>query len=112
MMEAFNIPVFSAQGYEADDVIGTLSVQAAAQGIDTYIVTLDSDLVQLIQPNVTIYMMRPYQRDHVIYNETTAQRALRLRPAAHGRLQGAARRHAPTTSPASPASATAPRRSC
>ena len=73
MMEAFNIPVFSAQGYEADDVFGALAVQAAAAGIDTHIVTLDSDLVQLIQPNVTIYMMRPYQRDHVIYTETTAR---------------------------------------
>ncbi|HEX5370286.1 MAG TPA: 5'-3' exonuclease H3TH domain-containing protein, partial [Dehalococcoidia bacterium] len=73
MMEAFNIPVFSAQGFEADDVIGALSVQAAAQNIDTYLVTLDSDLVQLIRPNVTIYMMRPYQRDHVIYDETTAR---------------------------------------
>jgi len=73
MMEAFNIPVFSAQGYEADDVIGTLAVQAAAAGIETYIVTLDSDLIQLIRPNVSIYMMRPYQRDHVIYTEETAR---------------------------------------
>ena len=73
MMEAFNIPVYSAQGYEADDVIGALAVQAAAAGIDTHIVTLDSDLVQLIQPDVTIYMMRPYQRDHVIYTEETAR---------------------------------------
>jgi DNA polymerase I len=72
MMEAFNIPVFSAQGFEADDVIGALSVQAAQEGIDTYLVTLDSDLVQLIQPKVAIYMMRPYQRDHVIYTEETA----------------------------------------
>jgi DNA polymerase I len=73
MMEAFNIPVFSAQGYEADDVIGALSVQAAEQGIDTYLVTLDSDLIQLIQDNVTIYMMRPYQRDHVIYTDESAR---------------------------------------
>ena len=72
MMEAFNIPVFSAEGYEADDVIGTLAVQAAAQGIDTHIVTLDSDLVQLIQPDVTLYMMRPYQRDHVVYDRESA----------------------------------------
>ncbi len=72
MMEAFNIPVYSAQGYEADDVIGALSVQAAEQGIDTYLVTLDSDLVQLIRDDVTIYMIRPYQRDHVLYDEETA----------------------------------------
>jgi DNA polymerase-1 len=73
MMEAFNIPVFSAQGYEADDVIGALAVQAAEAGIDTYLVTLDTDLIQLIRPQVTIYMMRPYQRDHVIYTEETAR---------------------------------------
>ncbi len=73
MMDAFNIPVYSAAGYEADDVIGTLSRQANAQGIETYIVTLDTDLVQLIEDNVTIYMMRPYQRDHVLYNDESAR---------------------------------------
>src|SRR5688500_4351055 len=73
MMEAFNIPVYSMPGFEADDVMGTLSVQAAEQGIDTYLVTLDSDLVQLIRPDVTVYMLRPYQRDKVIYTEETAR---------------------------------------
>ena len=73
MMEAFNIPVYSAPGYEADDVMGTLSVQAAAIDVDTYLVTLDSDLIQLIQPNVTVYMLRPYQRDKVIYDEAAAR---------------------------------------
>jgi DNA polymerase I len=80
MMEAFNIPVFSAEGYEADDVIGALAVQAAAQNIDTHIVTLDSDLVQLIQPDVTLYMMRPYQRDHVIYTRETARERYGFEP--------------------------------
>ena len=73
MMEAFNIPVYSAAGFEADDVIGTLSEQASAQGIDTQIVTMDSDMVQLIRDNVWIYMLRPYQRDHVIYDAAGAQ---------------------------------------
>ena len=72
MMEAFNIPVFSAEGFEADDVIGTLSVEAAEAGIDTYLVTLDSDFIQLIRPNVTVYMLRPYQRDHVNYDAPAA----------------------------------------
>ncbi|MGE3985846.1 MAG: 5'-3' exonuclease H3TH domain-containing protein, partial [Dehalococcoidia bacterium] len=73
MMEAFNIPVFSAQGFEADDILGTLSLAASEQGIDTHIVTLDTDLIQLIRPNVTIYMLRPYQRDHVIYDDAAAR---------------------------------------
>ncbi len=72
MMEAFNIPVYSAPGYEADDVMGTLGIQAHAAGIDTYLVTLDTDLIQLIQPGVTIYMMRPYQRDMVVYDAARA----------------------------------------
>ena len=55
MMEAFNIPVYSAPGYEADDIMGTLAVEAHALGIDTYLVTLDTDLIQLIEPGVTIY---------------------------------------------------------
>ncbi|HLF72357.1 MAG TPA: DNA polymerase I [Dehalococcoidia bacterium] len=73
MMEAFNIPVFSAPGFEADDVIGALSVQAAEQGIESYIVTLDSDMIQLIRDHVTVYMLRPYQRDKVIYDEAAAR---------------------------------------
>ena len=73
MMDAFNIPVYSAEGYEADDVIGALALQAVAAGIESYIVTLDSDLVQLIRPGVTVYMLRPYQRDKVIYDEAAAR---------------------------------------
>jgi DNA polymerase-1 len=82
MMDAFNIPVYSAPGFEADDVIGALSVQAAAAGIDTHLVTLDSDLVQLIQPGVTVYMLRPYQRDKVIYNEAAARERYGFEPPA------------------------------
>jgi DNA polymerase-1 len=82
MMEAFNIPVFSAPGYEADDVMGALSVQAAAAGIETYLVTLDSDLIQLIQPGIKMYMLRPYQRDKVIYDEASAKERYGFEPEA------------------------------
>ncbi len=80
MMEAFNIPVYAAQGYEADDVIGALSVQAKEQGIDTYLVTLDTDFVQLIQPGVSLYMMRPYQRDMVLYDVAKAKERYQFDP--------------------------------
>lgn len=72
MLEAFNIPIYELPGYEADDVAGTIANIAAAQGIDTYIATLDTDLVQLIKPNVQLFMFRPYQRDTVVYNEASA----------------------------------------
>ena len=72
MLEAFNIPIYEYPGYEADDVAGTIARKAAASGIETYIATLDTDLVQLIGPNVNLFMFRPYQRDTVDYNETRA----------------------------------------
>ena len=72
MLEAFGIPIFEMPGYEADDVAGTIARIASSQGMETYIATLDTDLVQLIGPNVNLFMFRPYQRDTVDYNETRA----------------------------------------
>jgi DNA polymerase-1 len=66
-IEAFSIPIYELEGYEADDVLGALARQAAEQGIETYIVSLDSDIAQLVQPGVHLFMFRPYQRDSVIY---------------------------------------------
>ena len=67
LVDAFNMPVYEGDGFEADDMLGTLARQASEQGIDTWLVTLDSDIVQLVQPNVSVYMYRPYQRDVVHY---------------------------------------------
>lgn len=72
MLDVFNIPVFEMPGFEADDLAGTLSRLSAEQGIETYIVTLDTDLVQLIGPRVNLFMFRPYQRDVVVYDEAKA----------------------------------------
>ncbi len=72
MLEAFSIPVFEQPGYEADDLAGAIAAIASARGIETYIVTLDTDLVQLIGPNVKLFMFRPYQRDTVVYDEASA----------------------------------------
>ncbi|MFZ6024401.1 MAG: DNA polymerase I [Bacteroidota bacterium] len=56
IIRAFNIPVVEMDGYEADDVIGTVSWQAADKGYEVYMVTPDKDYGQLlIHPNVYIY---------------------------------------------------------
>ena len=60
MVEAFNIPVMELDGFEADDVIGTLSKQAAAVGYEVYMVTPDKDYGQLVTDTVKIYKP-PYQ---------------------------------------------------
>src|ERR1700733_16251473 len=56
----FNIPCMELDGYEADDVIGTLSLQAAAAGYEVYMVTPDKDYGQLVSDTIKIYKP-PYQ---------------------------------------------------
>ncbi|MFC1467678.1 DNA polymerase I [Verrucomicrobiota bacterium] len=55
IMEAMNIPVISKQGYEADDIIGTLARQAEKEGFDTYMVTGDKDYAQLVDEHTFFY---------------------------------------------------------
>jgi DNA polymerase-1 len=54
ILDAFQIPVLSLEGYEADDVIGTLAKQAAAKGVNAVIVSGDKDFVQLIDRGIWI----------------------------------------------------------
>ena len=55
LIEGFNIPVYAAEGYEADDVIGTLSRKAEKEGFMTYMMTPDKDFGQLVTDKVLIY---------------------------------------------------------
>jgi DNA polymerase-1 len=55
ILEAMHIPVIEMEGYEADDLIGTLSVQAEKSGYKTYMVTPDKDFAQLVTDNVVMY---------------------------------------------------------
>ncbi|MGJ7033514.1 DNA polymerase I [Niabella hirudinis] len=55
IIKGFNIPVIESDGYEADDIIGTLSKQAAAQGYDVFMVTPDKDYGQLVSDKIKIY---------------------------------------------------------
>ncbi|MGH2495679.1 MAG: DNA polymerase I [Ktedonobacteraceae bacterium] len=54
IVEAFGIPIYEKDGFEADDVIGTLSVQATQQGVDTVILTGDMDTLQLVNDHVRV----------------------------------------------------------
>ena len=55
IIKAFNIPIFECEGYEADDVIGTLSKKAEKEGFTTYMMTPDKDFGQLVSENIFIY---------------------------------------------------------
>jgi len=68
VVEAFNIPIFAVEGYEADDVIGTLARQAEAQGLEVLIVTGDTDAFQLINEHVRVMTSGRRFSDVIIYD--------------------------------------------
>jgi DNA polymerase-1 len=53
--EAMGVPILTSPGYEADDVIGTLAVRAAAQGFEVAIVSIDKDFFQLVHDGIRVY---------------------------------------------------------
>ena len=69
LMRAFAVPVYELPGYEADDLIGTLSRQAAADGLETVILTGDRDTFQLVSPLVKVDLASS-ERDRRIVDET------------------------------------------
>ncbi|HMZ94008.1 MAG TPA: DNA polymerase I [Chitinophagales bacterium] len=65
IIKGFNIPILEVPGYEADDIIGAIAMQAEQHNIETYIVTMDKDLGQLVSDKTFIhrppYMGKPAQ---------------------------------------------------
>ena len=58
LLRAYRIPILQAEGFEADDVIGTLAEKAGSIGVDTYMLTPDKDYGQLVRDNIFIYRPR------------------------------------------------------
>ena len=63
-LEAFRIPILSSEGFEADDVIGTLAAQAAKAGHPVYVVSSDKDMLQLVTDQVKV--MNPMKDNLVL----------------------------------------------
>jgi len=81
LLDAFHIPIFTLPGYEADDVLGTLSRQAEMQGLPTLLVTGDSDAFQLVDSQVRVLTSRRSFSDTVIYDEAAIRERYGLAPA-------------------------------
>lgn len=60
IIEAFNIPMYLLEGYEADDIIGTMAKEAERQGFQTYMMTPDKDFCQLVSENIFMYKPAAY----------------------------------------------------
>ena len=80
LVDTFNIPTFEIDGYEADDVLGTLSRQAAQQNADTLIVTGDNDILQVVSPSTKVMSPRRSFSDTVIYDEAGVEQKYGISP--------------------------------
>lgn len=78
--ETFGIPSFGVQGYEADDLLGTLARQASGQGVDTVVVTGDTDTFQLIGPRVRVLTFSRQFGDLILYDEAAIKERYQLEP--------------------------------
>ena len=58
LLAAFGWPLYELDDYEADDILGTLAVQASEQGIDTLLITSDLDMLQLVNDHVKVYALK------------------------------------------------------
>ncbi len=68
VVETLDIPIYEQEGYEADDLLGTLTRQAEERGVDTLIVTGDMDLLQLVDDHTRVLTSRWRFSDTVIYD--------------------------------------------
>ena len=66
LCEAFHIPVIEVDGYEADDVIGTLAARADEEGLESFMVTSDKDFAQLVTPTARVWRPGRQGSDHEV----------------------------------------------
>ncbi len=81
VVAALDIPIFEQEGYEADDLLGTLARQAGERGIDVLIVTGDMDLLQLVDQHTRVLTSRWRFSDTVTYDPEGVKRRYGLTPA-------------------------------
>lgn len=78
VLQAWRIPIFEQEGFEADDILGTLALRAVREGLQVFLVTGDKDALQLVGPDVRIY--RPLRDGHEIIDEKALEERWRIRP--------------------------------
>ncbi|HSN78651.1 MAG TPA: DNA polymerase I [Anaerolineae bacterium] len=80
IVQALNIPIYTREGYEADDVLGTLAKQAEAQGVETMIVTGDRDIVQCVTERTSVLTSGRKFSDTIVYTPETVRERWGLAP--------------------------------
>jgi len=80
VVEAFGVPAFGIEGYEADDLLGTLARQANEQGVDVVIVTGDSDAFQLVNAQTCVLTFSRQFGETVLYDQAKVRERYALDP--------------------------------
>ncbi len=90
LVNTFHIPIFELEGYEADDVLGTLSREASKQDIKSIIVTGDADTMQLVSPKVKVLYPKPRGSfsDTTLYDEAAVNEKYGVAPEHIADLKG------------------------
>ncbi|HIE28434.1 TPA: DNA polymerase I, partial [Candidatus Poribacteria bacterium] len=78
IIEALGIPVVEMKGFEADDIIATLTKRAEAEGFEVRIFTNDKDMLQLLSPNVKVY--RSDRQKVTVYDEKSFKKRYKIEP--------------------------------
>ncbi len=79
-LKALDIPIYTYEGYEGDDVIGTIAAQAKAKGHKTYILTGDKDAFQLVDDNNLTTILIPSKGEIVKYNKQEVYQKMEVYP--------------------------------
>ncbi|MCX5708011.1 MAG: DNA polymerase I, partial [Candidatus Omnitrophica bacterium] len=79
IIRAYGIPIFEAEGFEADDVIATLAEEAKNHGVATTIISSDKDLLQLVDENVLV--LNPQKDEETIFDVSRVEEKFGLKPA-------------------------------
>jgi DNA polymerase-1 len=80
LVEAFGIPIYEMEGYEADDVLGAMANGAAAQGVHTIILTGDRDLLQLSTNDITIRLAGQKLSEAIDYGPKEVKKKMGVPP--------------------------------
>lgn len=80
ILETFGIPILEKEGFEADDVIGTVAKEITKDKIEALIITGDLDTLQLVDDKIKVYTMKRGLSDTIIYGEKEVQKRYGLKP--------------------------------
>jgi len=81
ILQAFRIPMFEMEGYEAEDVIATLARRAAAEGLDVLVVSGDLDLLQIVRPGIRVMITSRGITETTVYDEAAVRQRFGFAPA-------------------------------